>query len=723
MKLSPFLSILLCCTVLSSTAQKNILFHENFDPPSGPDSAITYTLNGATNLWSINNSLSVSTPNSYKGQVERGNGFQVVFQTDTFSTKNTPYVFLNFNHICKIYSTNQGRMQIWNNVSGVWQDITGTNTSYLGNAGNYNNLNYFNETSYANDNDAWDLSNNSTPTNSWWRLEQFDISDLAHDPSINGYDSVCIRFIAGYIFSPPTILRDGWYIDDVTVIGSSCEQYPPKLSFDLNSGLCYQNQPQGGILKNSSDSYTIGISAYDSIITSSSGIDSISIFYRINNGAWQSSNMSLLSSTNYDYTLPNIFLHDTVDYYIKAWDLACPNIAREPKDSATTHYYRFYIIDNINGNKCGSSLCAQSSLGIISQFPWVEDFEAPSFKAGSGSGDAGNNHRGDFPNAQNGNNFWSVQPNESVVGFAWSVRKGFTGTVSTGPSDDHTANGDQYIYAESSLGVPPVTTSVITPCIDLRNDSNMLFEFYYHKFGSSIGNIRIDIDTGSTSTKWHINYFRVVGEKQKSSFDPWKKAVISLKDFSGQVIKIRLVASKNSFNDLGDIAVDDLSIYKAKAFDARVDEILNPLFPSCALTSNCQSLKISVQNSGHESITNIPCAYQIDGGSIILDTIYGNFSSGDSSSLRFSNPLNINISQKHLIKVWVDLPNDQDRSNDTILFQTDSVYVATLPNLFDVELSTADTIGKPGAISASSIWNNKGADTSVYWSEIGRAHV
>jgi hypothetical protein len=58
------------------------------------------------------------------------------------------------------------------------------------------------------------------------------------------------------------------------------------------------------------------------------------------------------------------------------------------------------------------------------------------------------------------------------------------------------------LYTEASQGNTNNNTTVITPCIKLTGLNHAVLEFWYHKYGQNMGNMRVDIDTGSASPSW-----------------------------------------------------------------------------------------------------------------------------------------------------------------------------------------------------------------------------
>ncbi|MEZ4850860.1 MAG: hypothetical protein R3B93_20025 [Bacteroidia bacterium] len=59
--------------------------------------------------------------------------------------------------------------------------------------------------------------------------------------------------------------------------------------------------------------------------------------------------------------------------------------------------------------------------------------------------------------------------------------------------------------------------------------------------------------------------------------------------------------------------------------------------PSCMLNTSDQ-LIISIRNWGVNAIDSIPVAYQLNGGSIVWDTLFSVLHSGEIDTLTFTQP-------------------------------------------------------------------------------------
>lgn len=732
---------------LAFTAQAQIdtLFRETFEPP---DSVTTQSLYTATKTWKDTSNLSISGPNSYHAQVDQPqtqNGqAEVVFRTDSFSTVGYSYALLEFYHIAKINQVNEGVIRISTDGGNTWTTFVPNNVVYLGNSPNWNtSTNGFQEASYTipsvqND---WFSGSDPAPQQSWWKFEEFDITNLAFDANGNGYSDVRIEFSAVY-FANPTQLTGrpfgaGWWVDNLMVIGSTCEPFKPSYRFNFTpSPTCYPVPPQGGLTENPNQTYFFGAQVTDSVQGNSnnstiSGIDSTSVIYRIRDssgvGPWQYVNLSMVNTltSTYEGSITGITLGDTVEYYYKTWDNACPNTARYPDSLANPQnpYLSFWPQQG-HPFKCGAPDCG-SLPGTISSFPWTEDFEGPEWVPGSGDGNSGSGHLGSFPNSQTGQEYWTVQPNNSSFNndFAWGVRTGPTGTNFTGPASNHTPGGAKYIYADPSQGQQNTTTIITSPCIDLTNvnpNKCYAFEFWYHMYGRDMGNLLVDVDTGSNTEAWENRVFFVRKEQQSADTDPWKRGIIPLEDYIGEFIRIRFRAPKqtpNSGNNArGDLAIDDLRIYEPPQDDAELLSIENPLENQCGYSAN-EDLSIIVRNAGCDTITSLPLDYQITYNNtpnpVQSTNLSVNLGLGDTALVNVSNALNMSALGDYQVEAWVNLPNDNITAFDTS--RTDTIEhkasFGTFPEVVEFE-----NVPVGSSQTGSVAWTAKtGPDPNFVW--------
>nr|XP_026693747.1 MAM and LDL-receptor class A domain-containing protein 1-like isoform X2 [Ciona intestinalis] len=137
--------------------------------------------------------------------------------------------------------------------------------------------------------------------------------------------------------------------------------------------------------------------------------------------------------------------------------------------------------------------------------------------------------------------------------FDWTINKGKTLSLRTGPIHDHTSGVGWYIYMEASsprlrgqtaiLRTPPIPASL-----------RICMRFYYHMFGKSMGSLSVFIARPSVPRlipKWSAD------GQQSSNQSEWKFAEVDL--FQTFVYQIIIRGTRGS-SFYSDMAIDDITI-------------------------------------------------------------------------------------------------------------------------------------------------------------------
>jgi PKD repeat protein len=172
----------------------------------------------------------------------------------------------------------------------------------------------------------------------------------------------------------------------------------------------------------------------------------------------------------------------------------------------------------------------------------------------------------DFEGLETANDTGWTSRDVSGNGYNWFINSGTAGSEGTGPTKDNTTKTAKgaYIYTEASGSKVGDIAEFLSPCIAI-NSSNSKLQFAYHMFGSSIGELHVDILTEDGIINDVIPVLS--GNKQIAQGDDFKIQTVDLSDYTNQNIKIRFRAIRGSGWD-GDIAIDDIRIYS--------DEIIKP---------------------------------------------------------------------------------------------------------------------------------------------------
>ncbi len=681
------LSIFVTATTLQGQSNPPIdtVFTENFDGVLGADSISANFNTDSTNAsrsWNDTTFLYTTGAMSFHTQIYANDS--IIFETDAFSTVGNTNVRFTFDHICKIRFIQKAYIQMSRDNGTTWINIAGSD--YQGESPQFASQGWFNELSYPSALSVpyWEgptVGNNnfgSTPQQSWWAKETFDLSSFlgAFDATNaqNGFGQCKIRFImTNKTGTPSPNPLAGWFVDNIMVEAAPCELEPPTIDW---AAINPQSKPVGARYMPTQDVRFLGS---DNI-----GVINSRIYFRRFNystlswGVWQDSLMTpsissaCPSSAQYSYNFSNINVHDTIEWYVRIFDCACPNDVRDPLISAVEDTYKFWRDPSLPAI-CG--LTTQTTFPFSSNIPYVENFDNSVYwTAGTGSGSSGTAHRGSFPeqNPPNGKNY-IVSPNTQTIGYAWSVRNGATSTSMTGPTGDASGTSTgKYVYTEGDQGNNNAVTNLTFPCLDLSNQSCALLEFDYHMYGSHIKKLEISIDTGFNSSVWST-LDEISGQQQTKSTDPWKRYSVSLNDFTGDYARIRFTGQRGLGSN-SDIAIDNVRIYQPAPVDIALREVFNPKNGYCSYSSN-ETLNLWLQNNGCITTDSIPISWHYDYLNLqgvstsVTHTEYLTQKSlqlGDSSMFTFNTGPDLSGYGSYQLSIYVGLSGDTINLNDTI---------------------------------------------------------
>ena len=602
---------------IALTQAQTITFHENFESPSGADSV----LSTPSNYWGLSNTLAASGLQSDSAAIKVMD--TTYLTTASFSTSGQQFVILEFDQICKIEFFDAASIQVSTNNGATWTTLG--SGQYLG-SGQFGAVgNKFSSTSYG---DWLPANNNAIPTNSWWKHETFDLSSIAANAA-----QVKIRFALMDVNSSGAAGNYGWLLDNIKVTTALDELNPPTISLASSN-------PVDSV-------FFTGPFTVTATITDNSGIDSALLIYNLNGGINDTVPMILNYGNTYTGvidTVPSLSLGDTICYHIWAMD---SSLAQNTNTAPQLACQQFVIYSSQPYPGCTNP---------ITNFPFFENFDQ-NFTSGSGSPA----NPGTFGTG------WERTPNSGYL-YSWLVFTGSTPNTSTGPTEDHTSGNGNYIYTESSYGANGDVATLLTPCVDLTAINVPVLEFYYHMFGSAMGELHVDIWYGNS---WKKDIMTPLSGNLGNS---WQKVSVNLDGYKSASTKIRIRAVKAG-STYGDMAIDDLKIWEPPAYDAGMVSIDRPQSPA---NTGVQPVKVTFANYGSATLNKITINWQVNGQSqtpYVWNGILTPGSQADSINIGNHNF----ISGPSNIKVWTSAPNDSVDGfayNDTV--QT-AVIACTAP--------------------------------------------
>lgn len=153
---------------------------------------------------------------------------------------------------------------------------------------------------------------------------------------------------------------------------------------------------------------------------------------------------------------------------------------------------------------------------------------------------------------------WTNATNGVEDDIDWRVDAGGTPSSGTGPSQDlvpGTANG-KYIYLEASNGCTNREAWLLSPCLPLASTVQPTLRLGYHMYGSSIGELHVDLYDGTT---WTTDITpAVVGDQGNQ----WDTLTVDLSPWLGDDVVLRFRGITGG-GFASDMALDAIEVFDA----------------------------------------------------------------------------------------------------------------------------------------------------------------
>lgn len=636
------LFLALICNV--SLYGQTVLYSEDFD--SLTQTVITYSSSGNSS-WGLTNSL--QSNGSYSDSAKVVQSDSLFLETDVIDASAFSFVELSFDHICKIDFFDAAIVQVSNDSGLSWTSLATThyNGSSIYFQGKFNSLSY----------NSWLVGQSGAiPSNSWWRRESFDISNLAANST-----KLKIRFVLIDEDNTGAMGNYGWLVDSIKVSGSACEIVNPTIQLITTSfqGIVYGTGP-----------YLIQADVQDA-----SGLDTVELAYSVNNGSTIYLQMQNTNGNNYEVNIPSMTVGDSICYFIRAKDAtSCGgNESFYPINSCIS-----FIVKNTPPSICQGT--------PVYNFDYIETFASST--PGNGVNTSGTINS-DWINVSGDTHDWWVYNNA-------------TSSVNTGPSSDHSLNDVNYLYVEASNRFNQ-TAILNSSCFDLNGTFSPKFGFWYHMYGSNMGSLGVEVyHQGS----WSQLLPTITGDQGNQ----WNYISADLSNYVGSFILIRFVATIGSaFRS--DIAIDDIEIFEPPANEVALKSVFSPSPLGCSGSAQ-EYLTVTIKNEGSASQSVIPMAYQLNSGAIVRDTLRMNLQPSNQANFTFQQSFNMSASGNYTFNIWHELTNDVENNNDSI----NNYLISSRPSSINFP-DTTDfenfTLGTPGLFSNG--WENSPNDSHDWY--------
>ncbi|MBN2891357.1 MAG: Ig-like domain-containing protein [Bacteroidales bacterium] len=203
---------------------------------------------------------------------------------------------------------------------------------------------------------------------------------------------------------------------------------------------------------------------------------------------------------------------------------------------------------------------------------------------------------------------------------------------------------------------------LISPQIDLTGITELVLSFK-HFVDNYSGGITFGVATTSDgvnwSDAWTISPSNDVGPEAVN-------LILDGSDIGSSTFQICFYFSGNSYN-IDNWYIDDIQLFKADDLDLKLSNIANNEY----VLFGDQLISITLQNVGNNTVTSADLNYQVDGGTIVTESIGSvGIDLNDFYTFNFTQQYTF-TSGDHELKVWLENVNgtgdDDDISNDMLI--------------------------------------------------------
>ena len=216
-------------------------------------------------------------------------------------------------------------------------------------------------------------------------------------------------------------------------------------------------------------------------------------------------------------------------------------------------------------------------------------------------------------------NGWVNETNLTADDIDFRVSSGVTASANTGPDNDHTLGSaaGRYIYLEAS-GCFGKTAKLLSPCLDLTAISGPQLSFWYHMYGANMGELHVDVLFNGVWTE------DVAAPVIGNQGNLWKKVVVDLSAFAGEVINVRFRGITGA-DFASDLALDDINLIESN------------VAPDAAFVANYTSACVGNTVTLLDKSTFIPTTWQWSIAPATFNFVNGTNASSQNPQVQFSS--------------------------------------------------------------------------------------
>lgn len=231
-------------------------------------------------------------------------------------------------------------------------------------------------------------------------------------------------------------------------------------------------------------------------------------------------------------------------------------------------------------------------------------------------------------------------------------------------------------------GYPAVIADLESPEIDLSaiDTAELKFDYIFEDLGTSYLAVAL-WDGAAWDTVFTENtdpgcfgFFPTCGPRS---------ATINITDYLHSSFKVKFIFDDgNAWNWY--IGLDNVAIYVPPTDDGALVAMTSPV-TGCGLSAT-EQVSFSVFNNGQDTINSVNITYSVDGNTPVTETFVASLPSAETDTFDLAVPMDLSTPGTYVIQAWIEVPEDVDAINDTIITTIESIPVISgLPYLEDFE--------------------------------------
>lgn len=267
---------------------------------------------------------------------------------------------------------------------------------------------------------------------------------------------------------------------------------------------------------------------------------------------------------------------------------------------------------------------------------------------------------------------------------------------------------------------------LVCPYLDLRNRPNpfLTFDMAYPRKDTIISRYRkqdtllvqVSTDCGKTFKTVYQRRGDTLASSPRfgsvngmewipNSAADWRRDTVDLTPFKDSIVLIRFASFIGGY---AAVYLDNFKVEAGLSYDIGIIEKQKPV--NTVICPNDRfglPVRIVIRNNAFLPTDSVKLSYQLDTEGVVSETLVRRINPRDTVQYQFQQLLNVGTTGTHDLKIFVQLLNDENTTNDTVVTQVKISHEYT-PNLLeDFELAAFPPLDWQWKLSKAKGWTNQ----------------